>query len=416
MNLLNYKHLAKDGADWTEAFRAAIAELRQAGGTLSVPAGTYLSRSIQLYSNMTLHLDAGATIQFLSTPEDYEIIQTEFEGIAGTAYMPCIFAEDAENVSITGQGTLDGNGFYWWEQFRAKKLPHARPFLVCFQRCNRVTIEGIRLINSPVWTIHPLYCHNVSIQGVSIQNPADSPNTDGIDPNACTHVRITNCHIDVGDDCIAIKSGTEDTPIKHPCENIIISGCTMAHGHGGVVIGSEMSGGVRNVVVTGCVFQHTDRGIRLKTRRKRGGTVENLLFSSILMEDVACPFVFNMHYFCGKNGKEKYVWDRAPYPVDEGTPCLRDVRIHQVTVVGATASAGFLCGLAEQPVERVSLSDVTVTMRKGKPGMPAMLDGIDEMEAAGFYLRNAQGVSFANVNIVGANGPEIIEDGNVEWL
>ena len=415
MNILEYRDHSHQETDWTDAFKAALATLRQTGGTLTVPPGLYRTRSIQLYSNINLHIEAGATLFFLDDPAKYELVDTEFEGIPGKAYMPCIFAENAVNVSLTGRGTLDGNGANWWKLFREQALPHARPYLVCFQYCERVLVEGVRLINSPVWTVHPLYCRNVSIRGISIVNPADSPNTDGINPDGSSHVRITDCYIDVGDDCIAIKSGTEDTPVKTPCENIVISGCTMAHGHGGVVIGSEMSGGVRNVVITGCVFQHTDRGIRVKTRRGRGGVVENLLISNILMDDVMCPFVFNMHYFCGKGGKEKRVWDRAPYPVDETTPVLRDIRIHQVTVTNATASAGFMVGLAERPVERVSLSDITVAMIPGTPGMPAMLDGISEMEAAGFHLRNAVDVTFRHVRIVGALGPAVDHDSSVTW-
>lgn len=416
MNIQSYQALSQGGRDWTDAFRAAIGDLRAAGGgLLTVPAGTYPTRSIQLYSDITLEVQAGAILSFLDTPEDYELIGTEFEGIPESAYMPMIFAEDAQNVTLRGEGTLNGNGRLWWQRFKAGSLPNARPYLVCFQRCERVVIEGVRLTNSPVWTVHPLYCSNVAVRGISIINPADSPNTDGINPNGCSHVRISDCYIDVGDDCIAIKSGTEDTPSQRPCENIVISGCTMAHGHGGVVIGSEMSGGVRNLVVTGCVFQHTDRGIRIKTRRKRGGTVENLLFSNILMDDVACPFVLNMHYFCGKGGKEKHVWDRAPYPVDGTTPALRDIRIHQVTVTSATACAGFAVGLAEQPLERISLSDVTVTMRAGHPAVPAMLDGIDEMEAAGFYLRNARDVSLQNVRIVGQLGETLDVDESVTF-
>lgn len=417
MKLTEFAHLSNGGRDWTAAFEAAIASLqKQGGGTLLVPAGHYPTRSIRLYSNMTLQVDAGATLFFLDDPADYLLIDTEFEGIPGKAYMPLIFADHAENVCVCGKGTLDGNGATWWRLFREQKLPHARPYLICFQYCQRVSVEGVRLINSPVWTVHPMYCRNVSVRGITIVNPPDSPNTDGINPNACSHVRIMDCYIDVGDDCIAIKSGTEDTPSPAPCENIVISGCNMAHGHGGVVIGSETSGGVKNVVVTGCVFQNTDRGIRVKTRRGRGSAIENVLISNILMDAVLCPFVFNMHYFCGKGGKEKRVWDRAPYPVDTSTPAIRDIRIHQVTVTNATACAGLLIGLSEQPVARVSLSDITVTMRRGTPALPAMLDGIDPMEAGGFFLRNAKDVSFENVQIVGTIGEAIDADGSVHWL
>lgn len=157
--------------------------------------------------------------------------------------------------------------------------------------------------NSPNWTIHPVRCENVTIDNLTIVNPFDSPNTDGIDPESCRNVRITGCHIDVGDDCIAVKAGTEDALEDVPCENIAITGCTMVHGHGGVVLGSEMSGGIRRVSITGCVFDGTDRGIRIKSRRGRGGAVEDVSVTGIVMNDVLCPLVINLMYFCGKDGK-----------------------------------------------------------------------------------------------------------------
>lgn len=151
-----------------------------------------------------------------------------------------------------------------------EELQYPRPKLISFDGCNRVTLKDLTLVNSPSWTVNPIRCQDVTIDNLSIHNPADSPNTDGIDPESCVNVRISNCHIDVGDDCIAIKAGTEDTKERIACENIAITNCTMIHGHGGVVLGSEMSGDIRNVVISNCVFKQTDRGIRLKSRRGRG--------------------------------------------------------------------------------------------------------------------------------------------------
>lgn len=149
----------------------------------------------------------------------------------------------------------------------------------------------------------------MTIDNLTIVNPFDSPNTDGIDPESCRNVRITGCHIDVGDDCIAVKAGTEDALEDVPCENIAITGCTMVHGHGGVVLGSEMSGGIRRISITGCVFDGTDRGIRIKSRRGRGGAVEDVSVTGIVMNDVLCPLVINLMYFCGKDGKLPIVSD-----------------------------------------------------------------------------------------------------------
>ena len=153
-------------------------------------------------------------------------------------------------------------------------------------RCTNVRLEGITCRNSASWTVHPLVCDNVTVDGITIANPPDSPNTDGINPEACSNVRIANCHIDVGDDCITIKSGKEHEPFRssRPCENITVTGCTMLHGHGGVVIGSETAGGVRHVAIANCVFDGTDRGIRIKTCRGRGSAVEHVSVSNVVMQ------------------------------------------------------------------------------------------------------------------------------------
>ncbi len=415
VNLTEYKHLVADGL-WTEAFRAAVNALTsQGGGTLLVPAGRYKTGPVLLNSNITLRLEAGAQLVFSDEEALYPLVDTEFEGIPGRAYMPCVYAVDAHAVRVEGDGSIDGSGAAWWEKKKRGELRYPRPYLVCFQRCTDVSLSGITLLNSPSWTVHPLYCDHVTLTNLIIRNPADSPNTDGIDPDGCSNVRIADCLIDVGDDCIAIKSGTEDTPVKHASENIIITGCHMLHGHGGVVIGSEMSGGVKNVLVTGCVFQGTDRGIRLKTRRLRGGSAENLAFSHILMEDVLCPFVFNMYYYCGKGGKTPEVRDKAPRPVDGGTPGLCDITITDVTVRGATVCAGFLYGLPESPVRRVRIKDCTVVMRAGQPGYAAMMDDLEPMEAAGLYLRNGEDVDVSGLRVVGCAGETMNADASVRF-
>lgn len=402
------------GNDWTQAFRDAVASLNEAGGgTLSVPAGIYRTRSIRLGSNMTLFLESGAVLDYSDDIENYELIDMEFEGIPGKMYMPCIYAEKAENVTIIGGGTINGNGGRWWKE--RPDLAYARPYLICFSNCRNVRLEGVTLRNSPAWTVHPIYSDNVVIHGVTIKNPADSPNTDGIDPDGCRNIRISDCIIDVGDDCIAIKSGTEDTPEKHPCENITITNCNMIHGHGGVVLGSEMSGSIRNVTVSNCVFQETDRGIRLKSRRRRGGAIERLVFQNIVMDQVICPFIFNMYYFCGKNGKEKYVWDKAPYPVDESTPAIRNILISNIIVNNADAAAGFIYGLPEQPVEDIAFANCHIRMTPdGKPGQPAMMGNMDPMQAEGFFIRNGKNITFSNVVIQNVKGPEINRDETVE--
>lgn len=410
MNIQNYAAYSNGGKDWTEAFIRAIDDLKKlGGGVLDVPAGEYPTGSIRLYDNMTLNIEAGAALRFHQDEAYFPLIELEFEGIAGKMYQSCIYAENAKNIVVTGYGIVDGQGSYWWKQIRENGgTKYPRPYLVCFADCQHVVLENVTLTNSPAWTVHPLRCQNVAVRGLNIKNPADSPNTDGINPDACQDVRISDCTIDVGDDCIAIKSGTEDTPNRQPCERIIITNCHFLHGHGGVVLGSEMSGDIRNVVVSSCVFYETDRGVRLKTRRKRGGTVEGIQLTNLVMEKVMCPFVFNMYYFCGKDGKLKHVWDKAPYPIDEGTPALRDVAISGVRARKCTACAGFFYGLAEMPVEGVTMQDVVVEMDpNGGSGRPAMMDGCPDMHCNGFFLRNAVGVDLRGVKVRGVEG---------EWL
>ena len=407
MNIRDYYEHSCGGRDWTQAFARAIADMRPLGGVLNVPAGEYPTGSIRLYDNMTLKVESGAVLRFHRDCEAFPLIELEFEGSSGRMYQPCIYAEGAKNVAVTGLGTLDGQGDYWWKRHLARENMHPRPYLVCFNECEHVVLENLTLINSPVWTVHPLRCRNVTVRGLNIKNPADSPNTDGINPDACQDVCICDCTIDVGDDCIAIKSGTEHTAGRKPSERIIITNCHFLHGHGGVVLGSEMSGDIRNVVVSSCVFYETDRGIRLKTRRGRGGTVEGIQLTNLVMEKVMCPFVFNMYYFCGKDGKMKRVWDKAPYPVDEGTPCLRDVSISNVRARKCTACAGFFYGLAEMPVDMISMQDVVVEMTDGPADTPAMMDGCPHMQRAGFFLRNAVNVDLRGVKVRGVDG---------EWL
>jgi len=176
-----------------------------------------------------------------------------------------------------------------------------------------------------------------------------------------------------------------------------------------------MSGDVRNVVVSSCVFEETDRGIRLKTRRGRGGTVEGIQLTNLVMEKVMCPFVFNMYYFCGADGKMKHVWDKAPYPVTEGTPCLKDVAISGVRARQCTACAGFFYGLSEMPVEGVTMNDVVVEMDpEGPAGTPAMMEGCPSMQGAGFFLRNARGVDLRGVKVRGVKGEIMDVDESVQ--
>ncbi|WP_310829119.1 glycoside hydrolase family 28 protein [Paenibacillus pedocola] len=401
----------------TSAINEAIAAASKAGGgTVYIPAGRYLSGAILLESNIELNLSPGAILSFSTDPADYPVVESRWEGVRQQVYASCIYGSDLVNISITGSGILEGNGGPWWDLFRNRRqeLEYPRPKLISFDRCARVTIKDVTLQNSPSWTVNPIECSNITVDNVSILNPADSPNTDGINPESCSGVRISNCSIDVGDDCIAIKAGTEDTKERIPCENITITNCTMAHGHGGVVLGSEMSGDIRNVVISNCIFKETDRGIRMKSRRGRGGIIEDIRISNIVMDQVLCPFTMNLYYFCGPRGKEKYVWDKNPYPVTDETPCFRRIHFANITARNVHASAGFLYGLAEQYVSEVTFCNVDISMaEKAVPGHPDMMTGMESMKNRGFYLGNVREVKFQQVTVENHEGPAFyIENGD----
>lgn len=407
---------AADGkTNCTSAFEEAIKAASEAGGgTVFVTAGKYLTGPIYLRSNITLHLDAGAVLLFSNDISDYKVVNSRWEGVEREVYSSCIYGDGLENIAITGRGTLDGQGDFWWKIYRENNIEYPRPKLISFQYSSNVLIEGIKLVNSPSWTINPICCENVTIDKVTIINPSDSPNTDGIDPDSCKNVHISNCHIDVGDDCIVIKSGTEDTEKRVPCENVTITNCTMVHGHGGVVLGSEMSGSIRNVVINNCVFEGTDRGIRMKSRRGRGGVIEDIRVNNIVMKDVICPFTLNLYYFCGPRGNDKYVWDKNPYPVTDETPAFRRIHFSNISAREVSASAGFLYGLAEMYAEDITFNNVDIAMKKdAEPGMPDMLSNLEPMKQRGFYCGNVHNICFTDVKISGHEGPSFeIENGS----
>jgi polygalacturonase len=390
-----------DGAhlDTAALNRAAEACAKAGGGTVIVPPGRYLTGTILLKSHVTLDIEGGATLLASQDPKDYPL---EPDAWVPTQKIlsPVIEAQNAENVTVTGRGEIDGQGAVWWrrldlasprkgmpgaqtpaEQADAAKVAHGRPQLIRFVNCRDVVIEDISLKDSPEWNIHPLFCEDVRVDGVTITAPPKSHNTDGIDPESCRNVQITNCRIDNGDDCVTLKSGLNEIgrQVGRPDEDITISNCVMLHGHGGVTIGSEMSGGVRNVAVTNCVFQGTDNGIRIKSERGRGGVVEGVTVSNIVMQDVPSPFTITTFYM----GHDK---PGDLYPVDAGTPRFRDFLFSDITARGAKVAGG-VTGLREMPV-----GDMTFT-------------NIHIQAATGFTCTNAQGIAFHDVVIDTDSGP-----------
>ncbi|WP_423128302.1 glycoside hydrolase family 28 protein [Gaoshiqia sp. Z1-71] len=395
----------------TEIIRGLIeTTAAEGGGTIYFPAGNYLTGPIHLKSNITLYLEAGATLRFTDDFDAYlPMVPSRWEGTDVVNFSPLIYAYQVENITIAGRGTLDGQGKKWWDyhhflyaqpkDFKSKwqqlfaennpdvLLPDepdmitrgfCRPPFIQPMYCSNIRIEGITIVNSPFWTVNPQFCENITLEGVTINNPK-SPNTDGINPESCRYVHISNCHISVGDDCITIKSGKDRSGRKMaaPCENITITNCTMLRGHGGVVIGSEMSGDVKKVTITNCVFEGTDRGIRIKSTRGRGGVVEDIRVSNIIMKDIReAAIILNMYY------------RQSEYEeVSERTPAFRNIHFSGIT--GNAKQAGLLLGLEELPVSNISFTDIRI---KGE---------------IGFTVKDAQDISFHNVQMNATKGPAL---------
>lgn len=370
----------------THAFEAAVAACRtQGGGTVRVPAGRYRIGAIELSSHITLELDAGATLLGSRDPADYPLVETRFEGKRVQGHAALVSARNAVNVAIVGRGTIDGNGAPWWERADSGALTHPRPRLIELYEVKGARVEGVTLQNSASWTLHPVFSEDIVITGITITAPADAPNTDGIDVDSSRNVRISDCLIDVGDDCIAIKSGRDEEgrQVGRPAENVTVTNCVLRRGHGAVVVGSEMSGDVRRVTISNSVFEGTDRGLRIKTRRGRGGVVEDVSMSDVLMNGVAEPLVVNMFY----QGDGGDVPEDAT--VNEGTPTVRGVRVSNVVARGAERAV-WLRGLPERPLEDVTLRGLRLEAREGiyaKDVEGLSLDGVDLSVATGIGAR-----------------------------
>ncbi|MCI5604539.1 MAG: glycoside hydrolase family 28 protein [Clostridia bacterium] len=383
-----------------------IAEKR-GGGVIYFPPGQYVTGTIELKDNMTLYLDSGAVILGSVDPDDYPMITKEtLKGYNREGHSGLIKAFKCENVTIKGRGVVDGRGMNWWNNPKNEHRPRAiQPIL-----CNNVLIDGITIKNSAMWTVHPVCCNNVTINGITIKNPSDSPNTDGINPESCSNVHISNCTIDVGDDCLTLKSGTEDDELQkqYPCENIVVTNCTMLNGHGGVVIGSEMSGGVRNVTISNCVFSGTDRGIRIKTRRKRGGCIEDVIISNILMDKVLVPFVINGYYQCGGTDPDDMsLFNLEKNPVADDTPMMRNINISNIRAKNVTASAGYIYAIPEQPVEGLTLSNYSVEMIDSEGELkdkPIMAWHVQKTKGEGIFCANIKNSIFRDISVKIING------------
>lgn len=408
----------------TEAFASAVDWLSErGGGHLIVPEGVWMTGPIELKSGIDLHVTRGAVILFDGDRDLYPIIETSFEGLDTWRCESPIHAEGAENVSITGGGVIDGNGHLWravkkskltssqWKEqiasggilneaedcwypsegfLKAERISDMntppkglsmaeleeikdflRPVMISFRNCRNVLLEDCTFQNSPAWNIHPLMCENVIVKDVTVKNPSYAQNGDGIDVESCTNTLIVDSYFDVGDDGICVKSGKDEDGRKRaiPTKGLIVDGCTVYHGHGGFVVGSEMSGGVEDVKVSDCRFLGTDVGLRFKSKRGRGGVVKNIHISDITMTDIVTETVlFDLHYG-GKSAVEALA-DGTPvetepvFTADVTTPSFRDIFISDIVCNGA-GRAMYFNGIPEMPVRNINISDCTINSRKG---------------------------------------------------
>lgn len=409
--------------DDTEAIQAAIYACPP-NGTVRLSKGTYLCAPLFLKSNITLWLDKGATLLGLSDRDKYPILpgmvsgtdeESEFpigtwEGNPLDSFASLITAINVENVHIIGEGTIDGNAENsdWWINTKLRRGAW-RPNTIFLAGCKDICVQGITVRNSPSWTIHPYYSKKLGFYNLFINNPYDSPNTDGFNPESCEDVLLLGTKISVGDDCIAIKSGKYYMSKFHYCRtsNINIRNCKLERGHGSVTMGSEVSCGVENVKVSQCIFEETDRGIRLKTRRGRGETsvLDNLSFERIKMINVPMPMTMNMFYFCDPDGHTDYVQNQEKMPVDELTPVIGRIDARHLEIERAGACIVCAYGLPESPIKEINIKDLKAEFlpkEEQVPMVPIMMDNFPEMSAKSFFFKNVKNVSLKNVKVLGS--------------
>lgn len=417
LNILTYG-AKPDGVTLnTKAINTAILACSQkGGGVVLVPSGLWLTGPIELKSNVNLHLRKSATLLLTTDKSQYALVEGVYEGKRAARNQSPVSGVNLENVAITGQGILDGNGDVWravhksqltegqwkekvasggvlkddgktWypsEQFKKASTENRsmllspekplqsfsdmkdmlRPNLVVLTNCKKVLLEGITFQNSAAWCLHPLMCQDLTIRNVTTKNPKYAHNGDGMDIESCKNFLIEGCTLDVGDDAICIKSGKDEEGRKRgmPTENGIIRNNTVYNGHGGFVVGSEMSGGARYIFVSNCTFMGTDKGLRFKSVRGRGGVVEHIYAKDIFMKDIAQEAIFfDMYYFVkfATDGQR----DERPI-VNEGTPIFRNMKFENIVCHGAQKGI-FVRGLPEMAIQNITMENMTLQAEKG---------------------------------------------------
>lgn len=459
----------------SEAFAQAIESLSQkGGGRVIVPTGVWLTGPITMKDNIELHIRPDAVLLFSTDRDLYPIVETVFEGLDTKRCISPINAVGAKNIAITGGGTIDGNGDSWRQVKKSKIAPsqwkgllksggltnekgdiwypdstsyrgsvisdafnvpqglttdeewnsvktYLRPVMISFKECENVLLEDCLFQNSPCWNIHPLMCKNVIINNIVVRNPWYSQNGDGLDVDSCENVLVINSSFDVGDDAICIKSGKDEDGRRRarPCRKLIVDNCIVFHGHGGFVVGSEMSGGVHDISVTNCRFLGTDVGLRFKSCRGRGGVVENIHISDIVMMNIPTePLLFDLHYG-GKSAVEAAAEGASPFdtefvPADETTPQFKDIYIKDIVCSGAS-KAMYFNGIPEKNIENIVVENCEIVSDMGadlrySDGVLLKNVNINQTEGPGYTIANSKNVLIENCSdSSGSEGPDVFE-------
>lgn len=417
VNVKDFGALGNGIHDDTMAIQSAMLACPK-DGVVHIPEGIYLIKPLFLKSRQTIELVKGATLLGHTDRNVYPILParitksdgsllelSSWEGVPQPTYASLITGILAEDVHIIGEGIIDENAQNgdWWINHKVMRGAW-RPKGVFLSHCNRIAMQGVTVTNTPSWNLHPYFSSFIDFIDMKLISPKDSPNTDGCDPESCDHVQVIGVNFSVGDDCIAIKSGKYDMGMTYrkPTSDMVVRNCMMAYGHGAVVLGSEMSGGIKNLSVSQCYFKETDRGLRIKTRRGRGesAVIDGITFENIYMKDVLTPLVMNMYYYCDDDGKTEYVYSKKKLPVDNRTPYLGKFKFKNILCDDVHVAAGFFYGLPEQPIESITLEHVTFNYAKNpQSGIPAMMSFLEPMSGEGLQFRYVNRVLLKDVKL-----------------
>ncbi|MGP4116286.1 glycoside hydrolase family 28 protein [Levilactobacillus zymae] len=409
------------------------------GGQLNVEAGQHLTGPLELTTNLTMSFQSGAVLKFKDDPNLYPPVWTRWEGVECYAMHPLMYAKNQQNIQILGDGIIDGSGAAWWHKFKqietenrttpreayewrlAKLNPDyqtrtggggrpstqfLRPPLVQFWQCRDILMDGITLKNSPFWTLHMVYTQQVTIKNMTFINPADAINTDAMDIDSSENVTVSHCLLDVGDDGVTLKSGSGEDGIRvnRPTKHVKVSDCRILASHGGIAIGSETAAGISDVEVSNCRFEGTRRGIRLKSRRTRGGTIQNIKLHDLKMDACWCPISLEQYFAPGVLPQEEAtVLSLQPQPVDETTPHIKDIKISGITATNVRATAAFIVGLPEANIQNVTIQDFQWTLAPEDKLLPT-----ERAEETGGRFHDAdRGVKTINVSNLVVNGERV---------